>query len=35
MGYSKCDFNDSIGDYVYLTKKGLCKYNQFMEGEQY
>jgi len=35
MGYSKCDFKDLIEDYVYLTKKGLSKYNHFMGGEQY
>ena len=35
MGYSKCDFKDSTEDYVYLSKKGLSKYNHFMEGEQY
>jgi len=35
MDYSKYDFKDSTDDYVYLSKKGLSKYNHFVEGEQH
>ena len=35
VDYSKYDLKDSTEDYVYLTKKGLSKYNHFIEGEQY
>ena len=35
VDYSNYDLKDSTEDYVYLTKKGLSKYNQFIEGEQY
>jgi hypothetical protein len=32
MDDSKYDFKDSTEDYVYLNKKGLSKYNHFVEG---
>lgn len=35
MDHSKCDSKDSIEDYAYLSKKGLSKYNHFIEGERY
>ena len=35
VDYSNYDLKDSTEDYVYLTKKGLSKYNQFIKGEQY
>jgi len=35
MDHSKCDSKDSTEDYVYLSKKGLSKYNHFIEGERY
>lgn len=35
MDYSKYDFRDSTETAVYLSKKGLSKYNHLLEGEQY
>jgi hypothetical protein len=35
MDHSKYDSKDSTANYVYLSKKGLSKYNHFIEGEQY
>ena len=32
MDYSKYVFKDSTEDYVYLSKKGLSKFNHFVEG---
>ena len=35
VDYSKYDLRGSADGHVYLTKKALSKYSQFIEGEQY